>query len=57
MGLASGFDHLGQPDLLVFSQQRVAADVAEVQTDEILFVASAHACWAMAPVSKSTAGT
>ncbi len=36
MGAASRFDHLGQPDLLVFCQQRVAADVAKVQTDQIL---------------------
>ncbi len=36
VGVASGLDHLGQPDLVVFSEQGVAADVAEVQTDQIL---------------------
>ena len=57
MGLASGFDHLGQPDLLLFSQQRVAADVAEVQTDEILRWRLNTPVGQWPPFLKSTPGT
>ena len=35
-GLASRLGSLGQPDLVVLAQQRVATDVIEVETDEVL---------------------
>ena len=35
----AGLDRLGEPDLVILGQQRVLADVGEVQPDEILVIA------------------
>ena len=37
-GGGTGLDGLGQPDLVVLRQQRVLADVGEIETDEVLFI-------------------
>ena len=52
-GLVAGLDRLGQPHLVVLGQERVLADVGQVQANEVFFVpldtflghVAPDACW------------